>query len=54
MVCVVRWLIACCLGLRIAGLLIVLVLPLPRYNICLRFCYVVYVCVVCWISCFVR
>lgn len=33
-------LVTCCLGLCIADLLIVLVLSLPRYNICLWFCYV--------------
>lgn len=39
----VAWgsLTACCLGLCIADLLIVLVVLLPRCNICLLFCYVV-------------
>lgn len=51
-------LVACCLGLCIAVLLIVLVLSLLRYDICLLFCCVVLrlcglvvICFVCWHWC---
>lgn len=57
--CCLRWLVACCFGLCIVDLLIVLVLSLTWYNSCLWFCYVV-LClwgfvgclfVSCWVLC---